>query len=125
MPDDIPSLMKSLDAPDDVRAAALAAQAQLPSDLVDPRDVMGPEAWDREVLFDRTGGIAARADFDFRWDWQTTPGQRAAALADRALAVETGAFVDAASDLAVKPPVDPAAFADRIRSMRAERARRI
>ena len=118
-----PSLMRSLDSDDDDRQATLAEQAQLPSDLVDPRDVMGDE-WDRQVMLDPTGGVNAFAGFSYTWDWMMTPGQRAEALADTALRHEMASLVDDASNLAVKPPVDPAEFAGEVSARRAERARR-
>lgn len=124
LPDYVPSLWASRDAPDDERMAALAEQAMLPSDLVNPADAMGDEEWETAVNDDFAGGGAnALAEFQTAWDWDMTPAQRASALADVAFRRESAAFVDGASDLMAKPPVDPEAFAADVRARRAERAR--
>lgn len=126
MPDELPSISKMWDSPDDERAFALADQASLPSDLVNPADAMGDARWKEAVDADLMGmGENALNDFRYRWDWEMTPAQRAAALADVALQREMDSFVDAASDLAAKPPVDPQEFAAAMLGRRAERARRV
>lgn len=125
MSDELPSISRSWDLPDDDRAAVLMEQATLPSDLVDPADALGDERWRATVDEDLMGmGENALADFQYGWDWGMTPAQRASALADVALQREIDSFVDEASNLAVKPPVDPQEFAARTLERRAERARR-
>ena len=126
MPDEIPSISRSWDLPDDDRAAVLVEQATLPSDLVNPVDAVGDEEWSRAVSDDfMADGANALADFQYGWDWGMTPAQRASALADVALRREIGSFVDEASTFAAKPPVDPQEFAARTLERRAERARRL
>lgn len=123
---DIPSLWAAKDAPDDEREQALALQSTLPADLVDPADVLGDEEWSAEVQEDYlASGERALAKFRSTWEWGMTPQQRASALARVALDREMNAFIDAASGLAVKPPVDPEEFAAGVRERRAERARRV
>lgn len=125
MLDELPSISRSWDMPDDARAAVLAEQATLPSDLVDPADALGDDRWRALVDSDILGmGENARAEFSAEWDWGMTPAQRASALADVALGREISAFVDEASGLAAKPPVDPVEFAGRVAEARMERARR-
>lgn len=124
MPDEIPSISRSWDLPDDDRAIVLMEQATLPSDLVNPADALGDERWQATVDEDLMGmGEDALADFQYGWDWEMTPAQRASALADVALQREIDSFVDEASNLAAKPPVDPQEFAAQVRERRAERAR--
>ena len=77
------------------------------------------------VAVERSGGEMAAADFRARWDWEMTPQQRADMLANVALEREMKAYIDAASDAAAKPPVDPVEFAGRIAAARMERARRM
>ena len=126
MSDEIPSISRSWDLPDDERAAVLMEQATLPSDLVDPADALGDERWRTMVDEDLMGmGENALADFQYGWDWGMTPAQRAGALADVALQREIDSFVDEASNLAAKPPVDPQEFAARTLERRAGRARRL
>ena len=126
MSDEIPSISRSWDLPDDERAAVLMEQATLPSDLVDPADALGDERWRTMVDEDLMGmGENALADFQYGWDWGMTPAQRAGALADVALQREIDSFVDEASTFAVKPPVDPQEFAARTLERRAGRARRL
>lgn len=126
MPPDVPSLWAAKDAPDDEREQALAMQASLPADLVNPADVLGDEAWNAALQEDYLAhGDRALAGFRSAWEWGMTPQQRADALARVALDREMNAFIDAASGLAVKPPVDPEEFAAGVRERRAERARRI
>lgn len=125
MPTVIPSLWASKDAPDDVREQALAMQASLPADLVNPADVLGDEAWGTALQEDfLAGGENALANFRSVWGWSMTPQQRADALAGVAMQREMDAFIDKAADMAAKPPVDPEQFAATIRELRAERARR-
>lgn len=125
MPQDVPSLWAAKDAPDDEREQALALQASLPSDLVSPADVLGDEQWGAALQEDfMANGENALAKFQSMWEWGLTPQQRAAALADVALQREMTAFIDGASGLAVKPPVDPEEFAIAIRERRLTRARR-
>jgi hypothetical protein len=126
MPTDIPSLWAAKDAPDDVREQALAMQAFLPADLVNPADVLGDETWGSALQEDfLAGGENALANFRSVWEWNMTPQQRADALAGVELQREMGAFIDKAAGMAAKPPVDPESFAATIRETRAERARRI
>jgi hypothetical protein len=126
MPDDFPSFPQMYEATDAERSEALALQASLPSDYTQPADALGDDAWAELVRSDAANlGAAAEADFRFRWDWEMTPSQRAAALADIALQREMNAFIDKASGMAAKPPVDPVEFAAGVRARRAERARRI
>lgn len=123
--DDLPNLSASWDMPDDDREYALVQQASLPSDLVNPADAMGDDVWQKAVDADILGmGADALADFQYRWDWEMTPGQRASMLADVALKREMASFVDEASTFAAKPPVDPQEFAAKTLERRAERARR-
>ena len=83
MSDEIPSISRSWDLPDDDRAAVLMEQATLPSDLVNPADALGDERWQAMVDEDLLGmGGNALADFRYGWDWGMTPAQRASALAD-------------------------------------------
>ena len=125
LPDEIPSISRSWDLPDDDRAAVLMEQATLPSDLVNPADAVGDEEWDTSVNGDFAGGgLNALAEFQARWDWDMTPAQRASALADVAFRRESAAFVDDASSLMAKPPVDPEEYAAEVHARRAERARR-
>ena len=125
MPTVIPSLWTSKDAPDDVREQALAMQASLPADLVNPADALGDEAWGTALQEDfLAGGENALANFRSVWEWSMTPQQRADALAGVAMQREMDAFIAKAADMAAKPPVDPEEFAATIREMRAERARR-
>jgi hypothetical protein len=126
MPQDFPSFQQMYDATDDEREQALALQASLPSDYTQPADALGDDMWAEMVRRDAANlGSAAEEDFRFRWDWEMTPQQRAAALADVALQREMNAFIDKASGMAAKPPVDPVEFAAGVRERRAERARRI
>lgn len=126
MSDEIPSISRSWDLPDDDRAAVLMEQATLPSDLVNPADALGDGRWQAAVNEDIMGmGENALADFQYGWDWGMTPAQRASALADVALQREVDSFVDEASTFATKPPVDPEEFAAGVRAARAERARRL
>ena len=121
----VPSLWAAKDAPDDERMAALAEQAALPSDLVNPADAMGDAEWEQAVNGDFAGGgLNALAEFQARWDWDMTPAQRASALADVAFRRESAAFVDDASSLMARPPVDPEEYAAEVHARRAERARR-
>lgn len=127
MPDyDVPNLSASWDATDDERGFILADQASLPSDMVNPADALGDARWQSLVDADILGqGEAPLADFQYSWDWEMTPQQRAAMLADVAFDREMTALIDEASGLAAKPPVDPVEFADAIRERRAGRARRM
>lgn len=125
MPMDIPSLWAAKDAPDDVREQALAMQATLPADLVNPADVLGDETWGAALQEDLlAGGENALANFRSVWEWSMTPQQRADAIARVAAQREMDAFIDKATGMAAKPPVDPEKFAATIRETRAERARR-
>lgn len=125
MTPDVPSLWAAKDAPDDEREQALALQASLPSDLVNPSDALGEEQWNAALQEDfMANGENALAKFQSTWDWGLPLQQRAAALADVALQREMTAFIDGASGLAVKPPVDPEEFALAIREHRLTRARR-
>lgn len=124
MPDFAP-FSSMYEAPDAERMNALALQASLPSDYTNPADALGDEAWAQLVQRDLVEGTDSLSQFRLDWDWNMTPAQRADALANIALQREMAAFVDKASDLAVKPPVDPVEFAARVREARAERARRI
>jgi len=127
MPDDeLPNISRDWDLPDDDRAYELARQASLPAELVNPADALGDDEWKRRVDEDVLGmGENAAIDFGYEWNWEMTPGQRASALADVALRREVASFVDEASSLVAKPPVDPMEFAAKTRERRAERARRI
>ena len=125
MPMDIPSLWAAKDAPDDVREQALAMQATLPADLVNPADVLGDETWGSALQEDLlAGGENALANFRSVWEWSMTPQQRADAIARVAAQREMDAFIDKAAGMAAKPPVDPEKFAATIRETRAERTRR-
>jgi len=125
MPDGIPNISAAWDLPDDERAATLAAQATLPSDLVAPGDVVGDAAWadmaNRDFMY---GGETAAADVRFKGDWGMTPQQRADAVSSVAFDREMGRFAESVADVAAKPPVDPAEFAAGILEARMARARR-
>ena len=126
MSDELPNVSRDWDLPDDDRAYELARQASLPAELVNPADALGDDEWKRRVDEDILGmGENAVIEFGYEWNWEMTPGQRASALADVALRREVASFVDDASSLAAKPPVDPMEFAAKTRERRAERARRI
>lgn len=126
MPLDVPSLWAAKDAPDDERGQVLASQALLPSDLVNPAEVLGDETWNSALADDIvTGGENALADFQSAWEWSMTPQQRADAIANVVFQREMDSFIDRASGMAAKPPVDPVEYAAGIRKRRAERARRI
>lgn len=125
MPDDFPSFPSMYEAPDAERMDALALQASLPSDYTSPADALGDEAWAELERRDMVEGTDSLSQFRLEWDWNMTPAQRADALANVALQREMAAFVDRASDLAVKPPVDPVEYAGRVREARAARARRM
>lgn len=121
-----PNFPQMYDATDAERSEALALQAFLPSEYTRPADALGDDVWDTLVRQDAAHfGAEAENDFRYRWNWEMTPQQRAAALADVALQREMNAFIEQASSAAVKPPVDPMEFAAGIRARRAERARRI
>lgn len=126
METEFPVFSQMYGAPDAERAEALAVQASLPSDFVDPADAVGDAEWRGLVDADIAEmGEGALADFRTRWDWEMTPAQRAAALADVAFRREADALVDDASSFAAKPPVDPQEYAAQTLERRAERARRI
>lgn len=124
--DGLPLFSQMPDAPDDERVSALMLQASLPADYTQPADALGDDVWESLVQQDLAGGgEMATADFRARWDWEMTPQQRADMLANVALEREMKAYIDAASDAAAKPPVDPGEFAGRIAAARMERARRM
>lgn len=126
MTGELPLFSQMPDASDDERVSALALQASLPSEFTQPADALGDDVWGSLVQQDLAGGgEMAAADFRARWDWEMTPQQRADMLANVALEREMKAYIDAASDAAAKPPVDPVEFAGRIAAARMERARRM
>lgn len=123
--DETPNISGMWNLADEDRAVVLADQATLPSDLVNPADAMGDGAWKDAVDADLVGmGANALADFQYRWDWEMTPAQRASALADVAMAREADSLIENVAEFAAKPPVDPYEYAATVASRRAERARR-
>ena len=72
------------------------------------------------------GGRDSINEFRFGWDWGgLTIQQKANMIATEAFNREMNSYIGTASDAAVKPPVDPAAFAGTVVEARAARARRI
>lgn len=119
---DFPTFAQAQDAPDDERIAALAMQASLSADLVDPADALGDEAWAQMVMADAAnGGAEALAGFRAQWNWEMTPQQRADMLSRAVMDREMKAFINASA--VPRPVVDPLEFADGVRASRMERAR--
>lgn len=127
MENDIPSLAASWGGDDEERAYVLATQASLPSDLVNPAEVLGDDKWNEMLSEDLSdGGRDSINEFRFGWDWGgLTIQQKANMIATAAFNREMNTYIGTASDAAVKPPVDPVAFAGTVVEARAARARRI
>ena len=105
MPDEIPSISRSWDLPDDDRAAVLVEQATLPSDLVNPVDAVGDEEWSRAVSDDfMADGANALADFQYGWDWGMTPAQRASALVSSRSGFMPSAVTTVSASMNISPP---------------------
>lgn len=105
------------DFDDDDRTVALLRLSEAGSDEVSDDDMFtGGELGSMTTADDL---FLARAGKDYEWDWEMTPSQRAAKVADNAFASDMESLVDTLSDMAVKPPVDPEARAGEIMTERA------
>lgn len=119
---DFPTFAQAQDAPDDERISALALQASLPADEVDPADVLGDDAWRQALMADAVnGGAEALAGFQAKWNWEMTPQQRADMLSRAVMDREMKAFINASA--VPRPVVDPSEFAAEIGARRLERMR--
>lgn len=120
MPDDayepVPTFLGN-DFDDDDRTVALLRLSEAGSDEVSDDDMFTGGELGSMVTADDL--FLARAGKDYEWDWGMTPSRRAAKVADNAFSSDMESLVDALSDMAVKPPVDPEARANEIMMERA------
>lgn len=114
-----PSPTFSADMDDDTRSATLVSLASAPAEFIDPNDFF--ETGELDALAEQNGIEPTIAGFEFEWNWNMNPIQRAARLADVSFRNQMAGIVDGFSDRAVKEPVvDPvnagqAIFLDRER----------
>ena len=94
-------------ADEDQRSLALAFASQAPGETIRPEDALGDEALEGTL----PGDPAVASEFAAAWDWGMTPSQRADMLARTAFDREMKGFIDGATELCVKPPVDPFEYA--------------
>lgn len=101
-----PSPAFSADMDDDTRASTLTALSMAPAEDIDPNDFF--ETGQLDEAASQIGIEPAIAGFEFEWNWNMDPLQRASRLADVSFRNNMAAIVDGFSDRAVKEPVvDP------------------